>query len=207
MIIFERATRFLNESFSKCGIMRAILITISLAICLTVPGLAAPNAQTQDSARKVVVEDIPSLADIKRVSANKTHSGYPVPRYVSLKFDRVNGRKGPSTKHPKAWEYHRKGLPLVVVAEMDIWRKVRDMHGDESWVRTYALSGNRYVMTLETLPLRAKAKGESRVIATAPKDTVLHLMTCVDTGWCRVKSDTGYKGWARQKLLWGTEPL
>lgn len=187
--------------------MRKFQFIIALIATFTLGWDGIGTAYAQDQERRVIVEELPSLAKIKRVSASKTHSGYPVPRYVSLKFDRVNGRKGPSVKHPKAWEYQRKGLPLVVVAEMDIWRKVRDMHGDESWVRTYALSGERHVMTLDAMPLRSKPKEDGRVVATAPKDAVLNLMTCKDDNWCRVRSDTGYKGWARRQLLWGAEPF
>ena len=42
-------------------------------------------------------------------------SGLPVPRFVSLKSDRVNMRKGPGTDYPTAWVYRRAGLPLEVI--------------------------------------------------------------------------------------------
>jgi len=42
--------------------------------------------------RKVVVEEVPPLDNFYRVAATKTPSGYPVPRYVSLKYGEVNGR-------------------------------------------------------------------------------------------------------------------
>ncbi len=55
--------------------------------------------------------------------------------------------------HPQSIKYYgnirRKGLPLIVVAETDTWRKVRDMKGDESWVHRPALSGIRNVITTE----------------------------------------------------------
>ena len=38
-------------------------------------------------------------------------SGLPVPRFVSLKSDRVNLRSGPGTDYPTAWVYRRAGLP------------------------------------------------------------------------------------------------
>ena len=103
--------------------------------------LTASPLLAQDNTRRIVVEDTPSLKDIRRVAASRTHSGYPVPRYVSLKVDPVNGRQGPSVKHRVLWQYQQRGTPFVIVAEMDIWRKIRDQNGDESWVRTQALSG------------------------------------------------------------------
>jgi len=39
-------------------------------------------------------------------------TGLPVPRYVSLKTDRVNLREGPSKDHRTAWVFQRAGLPV-----------------------------------------------------------------------------------------------
>src|SRR5262249_28607550 len=44
-------------------------------------------------------------------------SGLPVPRYASLKSEKVNGRSGPSTDYPVEWTYQRLGLPVVIVRE------------------------------------------------------------------------------------------
>ncbi len=46
-------------------------------------------------------------------------SGLPVPRFVSLKSDRVNLRKGPGTDYPTAWVYRRAGRPAAVVTEFE----------------------------------------------------------------------------------------
>ena len=50
----------------------------------------------------------------------------PLPRYASLKTDRVNLREGPSKDHATKWVYERAGLPVEITAEFEIWRKVRD---------------------------------------------------------------------------------
>ena len=44
-------------------------------------------------------------------------SGLPVPRYVSLKSDRVNLREGPSKDHRTSWVFQRAGLPVEITAE------------------------------------------------------------------------------------------
>lgn len=165
------------------------------------------NGTAQESQRRVVIKDIPAVKPIKHVSAANTHSGYAVPRYVSLKFDRVNGRQGPSVKHRALWQYQRKGLPLIVVAEMDIWRKVRDMHGDESWVRTQALSGEKHVVTLEDVDLLSKPRIGTRVKASAARSALLKLTECNAEKWCRVESQSGHKGWVQKQKLWGVAPL
>src|SRR6185295_2536225 len=56
-------------------------------------------------------------------------SGLPLPRFVSLKSDRVNLRQGPGVDYPAAWVFRRAGLPLEVVKEFESWRQVRDAEG------------------------------------------------------------------------------
>jgi len=77
----------------------ASLIT-SLMLLSASAGLAAaqdiaPNGQTQSVKR--IVKPVPmqaaSVKNIYRVSSAKTPSGFPVPRYVSLKVGKVNGSR------------------------------------------------------------------------------------------------------------------
>ena len=70
-------------------------------------------------------------------------SGLPVPRFVSLKTDRVNVRRGPSTEHQVIWVYARKGLPVEIIAEHERWGRVRDSDGEEGWVYHSLLAGRR----------------------------------------------------------------
>ena len=153
------------------------------------------------------VEDVPPLDNLYYKAANDTPSGFVVPRFVSLKFGKVNGRTGPSTKHPIAWQYQRRGLPLVVVAETEMWRKVRDISGDEAWVRKPSLSGERHVLTLSDITLHAKSNENSRVVALTDRDALLKLEGCAENGWCRVRAENGLKGWTARYNLWGAQSL
>ena len=60
-------------------------------------------------------------------------TGLPVPRYVSLKSDRVNLREGPSKDHRTSWVFQRAGLPVEIIAEFETWRRIRDSEGTEGW--------------------------------------------------------------------------
>src|ERR1700677_4479018 len=75
-----------------------------------------------------------------------TPSGWPVPRYVSLKFDSVNARSGPSDDHRLLWVFHARGLPVQVIAETEDWRRVCDPDGQVSWVHRRTTDGRRTVM-------------------------------------------------------------
>ncbi len=177
--------------------MRKIMLSLVTATLFTTPAFGKDGV-------KRVVEAIPAAttSDLYRVSADKTPSGFIVPRFVSLKFSKVNGRTGPSRDHPIAWQYQRRGLPLMIVAETEMWRKVRDISGDEAWVRKPALSGARTVLALQTTSIRTRPNASAREIARSDPKALLRLQDCRD-GWCEVKSESGLKGWARQDMLWG----
>ena len=80
----------------------------------------------------------------------QTPSGMPVPRYVSLKFDKVNARSGPGDDHKLLFVYRVRGLPLQVVAETSEWRRVCDPEGTLAWVHKRVTDGRR--MTMNTTP-------------------------------------------------------
>ena len=179
--------------------MRKIYITLLSALIIAVPAAAKDKV-------KRVVEPIPAAStdNLYRVNADRTPSGFDVPRYVSLKFSKVNGRTGPSRDHPIAWQYQRRGLPLLIVAETEMWRKVQDISGDEAWVRKPALSGSRTVLALQSTPLRSRPDPRAREVARMEPQALLRLQNCRE-GWCDVKAENGLKGWARQEALWGAK--
>ena len=53
-------------------------------------------------------------------------SGLPIPRFVSLKSDRVNVRGGPNKDQEVRWVYTRAGMPVEITAEFENWRRIRD---------------------------------------------------------------------------------
>lgn len=126
----------------------------------------------------------------------------PLPRYVSLKTNEGNVRRGPSLSHRIDWVYMRKDLPLEITAEYGHWRRVRDRDGLGGWVHYALLSGNRtVVIEAEEAALRQTPDGEARVTARAQRGVVARLGPCV-TDWCEIRSGP-YRGWARKTALWG----
>ena len=94
-------------------------------------------------------------------------TGLPLPRYASLKTDRVNLREGPSKDHATKWVFQRAGLPVEITAEFDIWRKVRDSEGAEGWVLHSLLSGRRTALVGvgkkgDVFKIYAQPRGERR---------------------------------------------
>lgn len=133
-----------------------------------------------------------------------TPSGLPVPRYVSLKFDRVNARAGPGDDHRLLFVYRVRGLPVQVVAETPEWRRVCDPEGSLVWVHKRTTDGRRMVMNTQAspLPLLRRPKAGAAAAAYLNPRALAALDRC-DRGWCRVRAG-GTSGWARAGELWGT---
>ena len=67
----------------------------------------------------------------------------PLPRFVSLKAEKANVRRGPGLTHRIDWVFLRRGMPLEVVAEHGHWRKVRDVDDATGWIHHAMLRGGR----------------------------------------------------------------
>jgi SH3-like domain-containing protein len=136
-------------------------------------------------------------------------SGLPVPRFVSIKPDRVNVRGGPTRDHDVTWTYTRAGLPVEITAESENWRRIRDWEGAEGWVYHSMLSGRRTAVVKAKqkdalVPLQAKPDAESEVLANLQSGVLGNVKSCTGK-WCRIVGH-GFDGWVVQERLWGVYP-
>src|SRR5262245_30670 len=118
-----------------------------------------------------------------------TASGLPVPRFVSLKADKVNMHIGPAKTYEIKWLYQRAGLPVEITAESDNWRRIRDADGTEGWVYHSLLSGKRTGMAIAKAPedlvtIHEKPDVESNVVARLERGVVGTVKRCGGDGWC-----------------------
>jgi len=136
-------------------------------------------------------------------------SGLPVPRFVSLKSDKVNVRGGPNKDQDVRWVYTRPGMPVEITAEFENWRRIRDWEGAEGWVYHSLLSGRRTATIVpklndELVLLYSDPDGESGVVAKLQAGVLASIKSCTGT-WCRI-SGKGFDGWIHQERLWGAYP-
>ncbi len=136
-------------------------------------------------------------------------SGLPVPRYVSLKVDKVNVRKGPSREHEVNWVFTRAGLPVEITAEFENWRRIRDAEGSEGWVFHSMLSGRRTALISpwsksQTFALHERPDLAAPVSAQL-RPGVLGTVRGCNGRWCRIFGD-GFDGFIEQERLWGVYP-
>lgn len=131
-----------------------------------------------------------------------TVTNQPLPRFVSLKGEIGNVRRGPSVTHRIDWVFTRRGMPLQVVSEFGNWRQVRDRDGAGGWMHHILLSRARTVIVQEDLmPLRSSPEEEAPVRARAEAGVIARLGPC-ENGYCRIQSGRT-RGWAPVTALWG----
>lgn len=137
-------------------------------------------------------------------------SGLPVPRFVSLKSDRVNVRIGPSRQNDIGWTFVRSRLPVEIIQEYDNWRRIRDWEGKEGWVFKSLLSGYRSALVTpwmkqgENTPLRKRPGPNEEIVAYLEPMVLAGVVEC-SGGYCRV-SGKDFEGWVDQSRLFGVYP-
>ena len=127
----------------------------------------------------------------------------PLPRFVSMRAEEANARRGPSLDQRVDWEFVRRGLPLEVTAEYGQWRRVRDAEGYGGWVHHTLLSGVRTALVLGEAPvaLRADPAEGAAVRAMAEPGVVARLEACAGD-WCEIDAG-GVEGWLPRPAIWG----
>jgi SH3-like domain-containing protein len=149
------------------------------------------------------------LAPSAQATQVGTASGLPLPRFVSLKADKVNMHIGPAKNHEVKFLYQRAGLPVEITAEFENWRRIRDSDGTEGWVYHSLLSGRRTGVVIakskdELVPLHDSADPKSELVAQLQPGVQGAVKRCTG-GWCRIQVQ-GFDGWIRQERLWGVYP-
>ena len=150
-----------------------------------------------------------TAAATARADATGGASGLPLPRFVSLKADKVNMHIGPAKTYEVKWVYQRAGLPVEITAEFENWRRIRDADGTEGWIYHSLLSGRRTGQVIAKskdmlVPVHEKTDLDSAVVAKLEPGVLGAVKRCND-GWCRI-SGKGYDGWIQQVRLWGVYP-
>jgi SH3-like domain-containing protein len=166
--------------------LRAVLTVIALHL-----SVLAPPAQADGGAPRVRTD---------------TPSGYPVPRFLSLKHEQTNCRIGPSSAHPVRYVFRRQGAPVLVIAEsVDHWRKIRDAAGDECWAHRVTLSAQTHVQTIRETALGKKPAVDAPASAKLGPG-VLARIDARKNGWLKVSAG-GVEGWVAEDAVFGGDAL
>lgn len=141
-------------------------------------------------------------------SADDGETGLTLPRFVSLRSNHINARSGPGARYPIEWVYMQKSAPVEIVAEFELWRKIKDWQGSESWVHKSMLAGKRYakVITVGENNLYSKDDFQSKIVAKVEDEVIGEISKCPQgSAFCFIKFGT-IDGWIPRQNLYGIYP-
>ncbi|PWW00149.1 SH3-like domain-containing protein [Hoeflea marina] len=156
---------------------------------------------------------LPASEPVHAQTAARGASGLPLPRFVSLKAQRVNLRIGPGRDYAVSWLYTRAGVPVEIIQEYDNWRRVRDADGTEGWIYQSLLSGERTAVAAPWkrnsgpdtyVQMHREARLNANVVAQLEPGVVVTMKEC-NGQWCKAETD-GVDGWISQGEVWGAYP-
>ena len=128
-----------------------------------------------------------------------------LPRFVSIDAGKAYARRGPSRTYRIDWVYQRKGLPVVITAEYEHWRRVEDHDGKGGWMHYALLSRQRTALVKSsTASMRVRPDRASPTVAVMQQDVVAQVDECTRS-WCWLEKN-GYEGWVSKERLWGVRP-
>lgn len=191
--------RRLPKSASKRYEIAYTTLLLALTALLCAPSLAVSAPGETSAQRHAAAIGGHQPADGVAVGP---YTGDRLPRFASLKANRVHLRRGPSIDHPIDWVLTRRHMPVLIIAEHDNWRRVRLLDGTGGWIHRSLLTGRRYAAAMrDDTMLREDPKAAAHPVAKAMAGAVLRIDRC-EADWCRVEAD-GHIGWAERRALWG----
>lgn len=136
-------------------------------------------------------------------------TGLALPRMVSLRSNMINARSGPGARYPISWVYRQKYAPVEIVAEFELWRKIKDWKGSESWVHKSMLTGKRTAKLVVPGENNVYDKPDynSKVIARAEEEVVGIVKKCpAGQDFCLLNFENSIEGWVPKNSLFGIYP-
>ena len=121
--------------------------------------------------------------------------------YVSLKYNKVHVRYGPSPNSPIKYIYKKKYLPLKVIDKKEHFRKIIDLKKNSGWIHKSQLIKSKSLITISEKILYTKPTKYSEPVAKLEEGRLLILKKCLKN-WCKIESDN-YSGWIKNNNIWG----
>ena len=122
--------------------------------------------------------------------------------FLTLRYDSVNLRQGPSKNYPIKIFYIKKHLPVLIQDTSNNWRKIRDQENNTGWIHRSQLSKKKAAITIDDQVIMFKNPTIfSKPLVVLEKGRLCLISKCKDE-WCSVKVEK-YSGWIRKKSFWG----
>ena len=122
--------------------------------------------------------------------------------FLTLRYDKVNLRQGPSSEYPVKIFYTKKYLPVLVQDKSENFRKIKDHENNTGWIHISQLSKKKAAIVIDkNLIMFKNPTIYSKPIVILEKGRLSKIIKCREK-WC--KAETGkFKGWLKKESLWG----
>ena len=122
--------------------------------------------------------------------------------FLTLRYDKVNLRQGPSREYPIKIFYKKKFLPVLIQDQSGNFRKIRDHENNTGWIHISQLSKKKAAIVIdEDLIMFKSPTIYSKPIVILEKGKLSKIIKCKNE-WCKAKVGK-YKGWLKKESLWG----
>ena len=122
--------------------------------------------------------------------------------FLTLKYNRVKVRQGPSFEYPVKFIYKKKYLPIKIIDNKDNFRKITDLKNNNGWIHVSQLSKKKSAINIHNLSIIFKKPNiYSQPMAKLEKGKIVIVKKCKED-WCKIITN-GYKGWIFKNVLWG----
>jgi SH3-like domain-containing protein len=122
--------------------------------------------------------------------------------FLTLKYNKVNLRQGPSSDYPIKIFYKKKFLPVLVFDSSDNYRKIKDHENNTGWIHISQLSRKKAALANnDKIIVFKNSTVFSKPLVILEKGRLCLILKCNDE-WCKIKTGK-YSGWTRKENLWG----
>ena len=122
--------------------------------------------------------------------------------FLTLKYNKVKVRQGPSFKYPVKFIYKKKYLPIKVIDSKDNFRKIIDLKNNNGWIHISQLTKKKSAININDLSIIFKKPNiYSQPMAKLEKGKMVIVKKCKED-WCKIITN-GDKGWIFKNSLWG----
>ena len=122
--------------------------------------------------------------------------------FLTLKYNEVKVRQGPSLKYPVKFIYNKKNLPVKIIDSKDNFKKIIDIKKNNGWIHISQLSKKKSAINIFDLALVFKKPNiYSKPIAKLESGKMVIIKKCKNK-WCKI-STQNISGWTKKEFLWG----
>ena len=102
--------------------------------------------------------------------------------FLTLRYDKVNLRQGPSREYPVKIFYKKKFLPVLIQDQSDNFRKIRDHENNTGWIHISQLSKKKAAIVIaKELVMFKSPTVYSKPIAILKKGHLAKIIKCKES--------------------------